>query len=344
MMGAFSNYKGEKMRNNSDCKFLDIRETQIAIKSLKDFFQRDLANTLNLTRVSAPLFVRPETGLNDNLSGKEKAVDFKIRKYDMNVEIVQSLAKWKRHALKKYGFKDYEGIYTDMNAIRPDEEFDEIHSVYVDQWDWEKIIKKEDRTESYLHYIVKEIYSVFLRTESFINTIYPYCLSPKLPKSIYFITTEELLERYPDKSPKEREYAICKEKKAVFLQGIGENLKNGQPHDSRSPDYDDWTLNGDILVWNPTTQNVLELSSMGIRVDESRLKIQSELSGTCDRLGQAYHKALLNYELPYTVGGGIGQSRLCMFFLERKHIAEVQASVWTDEFLEEARMRGIQVL
>ncbi len=332
------------MRNNSDCKFLDIRETQIAIKSLKDYFQRDLANTLNLTRVSAPLFVRPETGLNDNLSGKEKAVEFDIRKYNMKVEIVQSLAKWKRYALKKYGFDTYEGLYTDMNAIRPDEEFDEIHSVYVDQWDWEKIIKKEDRTESYLHYIVREIYSVFLRTESFINNTYPHCLSPKLPKDIYFITTEDLLKKYPDKTPKEREYEICKAKKAVFLQGIGGKLENGEAHDLRSPDYDDWTLNGDLLVWNPATQNVLELSSMGIRVDEDRLLKQSELTNTCDRLDQTYHKALLNHELPYTVGGGIGQSRLCMFFLERKHIAEVQASVWTDEFLEEAKMLGIQIL
>ena len=208
------------MQNNSDCKYLDLRETQIAIKSLKDYFQRELATTLNLTRVSAPLFVRPETGLNDNLSGNEKAVAFELRKYGIGVEIVQSLAKWKRYALRKYGFNDYEGIYADMNAIRPDEEFDSIHSIYVDQWDWEKIIKKEDRTESFLHYIVREIYSVFLKTDRYMVHLYPHVLTAKLPKDIYFITSEELLQRYPDLSPKEREYAICKEKKAVFLKGL----------------------------------------------------------------------------------------------------------------------------
>ncbi|MEJ8785003.1 aspartate--ammonia ligase [Peptoniphilus sp. HCN-40583] len=332
------------MRNNSEATKFTIKETQIAIKSLKDYFERDLANTLNLTRVSAPLFVRPETGLNDNLSGVEKAVSFKMRKYDINVEIVQSLAKWKRNALKVYGFDYYEGLYTDMNAIRPDEELDSIHSIYVDQWDWEKVIRKEDRTDAYLHFIVSEIYSVFLRTETYINSVYPHILSRKLPSSIYFMTSQELEDRYPDLSPKEREYAICREKKAVFLQGIGKELAGGAPHDGRSPDYDDWDLNGDILFYNPTTDSVIELSSMGIRVDEDSLMRQLEIAGATDRLEMKYHKDLLEGNLPYTVGGGIGQSRICMFFLEKKSIAEVQASVWPDDFLLESKLRGEDVL
>lgn len=332
------------MRNNSEATKFTIKETQIAIKSLKDYFERDLANTLNLTRVSAPLFVRPETGLNDNLSGVEKAVSFNLRKYDINVEIVQSLAKWKRNALKVYGFDFYEGLYTDMNAIRPDEALDAIHSIYVDQWDWEKVIRKEDRTDAYLHFIVSEIYSVFLRTETYINSVYPNILSRKLPSSIYFMTAQELENKYPDLSPKDREYAICREKKAVFLQGIGKELAGGAPHDGRSPDYDDWDLNGDILFYNPTTDSVIELSSMGIRVDEESLKRQLELAGATDRMEMKYHKDLLAGELPYTVGGGIGQSRICMFFLEKKSISEVQASVWPDDFLLESKLRGEDVL
>ena len=332
------------MRNNSEATKFTIKETQIAIKSLKDYFERDLANTLNLTRVSAPLFVRPETGLNDNLSGVEKAVSFNLRKYGINVEIVQSLAKWKRNALKVYGFDFYEGLYTDMNAIRPDEALDAIHSIYVDQWDWEKVIRKEDRTDAYLHFIVSEIYSVFLRTETYINSVYPNILSRKLPSSIYFMTAQELENKYPDLSPKDREYAICREKKAVFLQGIGKELAGGAPHDGRSPDYDDWDLNGDILFYNPTTDSVIELSSMGIRVDEESLKRQLELARATDRMEMKYHKDLLAGELPYTVGGGIGQSRICMFFLEKKSIAEVQASVWPDDFLLESKLRGEDVL
>lgn len=332
------------MRNNSEATKFTIKETQIAIKSLKDYFERDLANTLNLTRVSAPLFVRPETGLNDNLSGVEKAVSFKLRKYDIDVEIVQSLAKWKRNALKTYGFDYYEGLYTDMNAIRPDEELDAIHSIYVDQWDWEKVIRKEDRTDAYLHFIVSEIYSVFLRTETYINSVYPNILSRKLPSSIYFMTAQELEDKYPDLSPKDREYAICREKKAVFLQGIGKELAGGAPHDGRSPDYDDWDLNGDILFYNPTSDSVIELSSMGIRVDEESLMRQLEVAGETDRLKMKYHKDLLAGELPYTVGGGIGQSRICMFFLEKKSIAEVQASVWPEDFLLESKLRGEDVL
>lgn len=332
------------MRNNSEATKFTIKETQIAIKSIKDYFERDLANTLNLTRVSAPLFVRPETGLNDNLSGVEKAVGFKLRKYDIDVEIVQSLAKWKRNALKVYDFGYYEGLYTDMNAIRPDEFVDATHSIYVDQWDWEKVIRKEDRTSDYLHFIVSEIYSVFLRTETYINSVYPYLLTKKLPSSIYFMTTQELEDMYPDLTPKEREDAICREKKAVFLQGIGGELESGKPHDGRSPDYDDWELNGDILFYNPITDSALELSSMGIRVDEESLKRQLEISHMTDRMELEYHKNLMAGDLPYTVGGGIGQSRICMFFLEKKSIAEVQASVWPDSFIMEAKLRGEDIL
>lgn len=332
------------MRNNSEATKFTIKETQIAIKSIKDYFERDLANTLNLTRVSAPLFVRPETGLNDNLSGVEKAVGFKLRKYDINVEIVQSLAKWKRNALKVYDFGYYEGLYTDMNAIRPDEFVDATHSIYVDQWDWEKVIRKEDRTSDYLHFIVSEIYSVFLRTETYINSVYPYLLTKKLPSSIYFMTAQELEDMYPDLKPKEREDAICREKKAVFLQGIGGELESGEPHDGRSPDYDDWELNGDILFYNPITDSALELSSMGIRVDEESLKRQLEIADMTDRMEMDYHKNLMAGDLPYTVGGGIGQSRICMFFLEKKSIAEVQASVWPDSFIMEAKLRGEDIL
>lgn len=332
------------MRNNSEATKFTIKETQIAIKSIKDYFERDLANTLNLTRVSAPLFVRPETGLNDNLSGVEKAVGFKLRQYDIGVEIVQSLAKWKRNALKVYDFGYYEGLYTDMNAIRPDEVVDATHSIYVDQWDWEKVIRKEDRTSDYLHFIVSEIYSVFLRTETYINSVYPYLLTKKLPSSIYFMTAQELEDMYPDLTPKEREDAICREKKAVFLQGIGGELTSGAPHDGRSPDYDDWELNGDILFYNPVTDSALELSSMGIRVDEESLKRQLEIADMTERMEMDYHKNLMAGELPYTVGGGIGQSRICMFFLEKKSIAEVQASVWPDSFIMEAKLRGEDIL
>ncbi|WP_062552143.1 aspartate--ammonia ligase [Peptoniphilus phoceensis] len=331
------------MRNNSNATKLDLRETQIAIKSVKDYFQRDLANTLNLQRVSAPLFVRPETGLNDNLNG-EKAVDFDLRQYGINVEIVQSLAKWKRNALKEYNFNMYEGIYADMNAIRAEEELDEIHSSYVDQWDWEKIINKSDRNLEYLKLIVKEIFSVFKRTEEYINQTYPYILSNKLPEEIFFITSQELEDKYPGKSSKEREKLICKEKGAVFIIGIGHNLNSGEPHDHRSPDYDDWNLNGDILFWDEVLGNSLEVSSMGIRVDEESLKSQCELANTTDRLELPYHKNVLNAELPYTVGGGIGQSRICMFFLEKKHIGEVQVGVWDEESLGFCKDKKIRLL
>lgn len=320
------------------------RESQVAIKLIKDFFERKLAANLNLTRVSAPLFVRPETGINDNLTGVEKAVSFKMRKYNEDLEIVQSLAKWKRLALKWYEFGIHEGIYTDMDAIRPDEVLDNIHSIYVDQWDWEKIIKKEDRNEEYLEYIVELIYDVFKETEKYINAIYPDKLEDKLPDKIKFITSQELLDMYPNEDPKTRENLIAKKYKAVFLTKIGGLLSNGKPHDIRSPDYDDWELNGDILFYNPVLDSVIELSSMGIRVDEESLKKQLKIADMEERKSMDYHRELLKGRLPYTVGGGIGQSRICMYFLQAKHIGQVQASVWTDDIINQCEEEGIFLL
>lgn len=307
------------------------REAQIGIKQIKDFFERRLAENLNLTRVSAPLFVRPETGLNDNLNGVEKAVAFRITKHDLDVEIVQSLAKWKRMALKWYDFRPHEGLYTDMNAIRPDEFVDSLHSIYVDQWDWEKIIYKDERTYETLVKTVKAIYEAFRKTEDHINSLYPSRLFRKLPEKITFISSQELEDKYPDEIPKHREHLAAKEYGAVFLTQIGAKLKSGLPHDNRAPDYDDWSLNGDIIFWNPALQDSIELSSMGIRVDEESLKNQLSLSGTEDRMSLDYHKRLLSGELPYTIGGGIGQSRICMYFLQAKHIGQVQASIWSEE-------------
>lgn len=331
------------MRNNSEATKFTIKETQIAIKSIKDYFERDLANTLNLTRVSAPLFVRPETGLNDNLSGVEKAVGFKLRQYDIGVEIVQSLAKWKRNALKAYDFGYYEGLYTDMNAIRPDEVVDATHSIYVDQWDWEKIITKGERNVTTLKNIVRRVYDALRYTEKFMSEKYGY-IHPILPDEIFFMTTQQLEDMYPDKTPKERELLITKEKGAVFLMKIGGNLDSGKPHDGRAPDYDDWELNGDILVYYPVLDIALELSSMGIRVDEDALLRQLEIRGCMDRAQLPFQSALLNGELPYTVGGGIGQSRICMFFLRKAHIGEVQASVWPETMVETCEAAGIHIL
>lgn len=324
-------------------KKLDLIETQIAIKLIKDYFERELAKKLNLIRVSAPLFVRPETGLNDNLSGVEKPVSFSIRKHNIRAEIVQSLAKWKRMALKTYGFRVGEGIYTDMNAIRPDEILDHTHSIYVDQWDWEQMISKEDRNESYLKKTVEQIYDVFKETENMINRKYPI-FEKKLPDKIKFITTQELEDLYPDKEPKEREHLICREHKAVFLMKIGKKLRSGKPHDSRSPDYDDWELNGDIIFWNPVIKEALELSSMGIRVDAVSLKRQLQEARALDRLELPYHRLLLDEKLPFTIGGGIGQSRICMYFLEKRHIGEVQASIWTDSIIKECQQNNIFLL
>lgn len=322
---------------------LDVKETQIAIKKIKDYFERELAKNLNLIRVSAPMFVRPETGLNDNLSGLEKPVSFKMRKYGQKIEIVQSLAKWKRMALKWYNFREGEGIYTDMNAIRPDEGLDSTHSIYVDQWDWEKIIKKEDRNEEYLKQVIEIIYDAFKSTENMINSIYS-SLNPKLPDKIKFIDSQELEDMYPNSEPEERENLICEKYKAVFLMKIGGKLNSGIPHDKRAPDYDDWELNGDILFWNPALKRAFELSSMGIRVNKDSLKTQLSMAFMEDRIELPYHKMVLEDKLPQTIGGGIGQSRMCMFFLEKKHIGEVQASVWTEDIIKECEANNIFLL
>lgn len=323
---------------------LDLRETEVAIKKLKDYFEYALAYELYLTRVSAPILVKPNTGLNDNLNGVERPVSFDI--LDDNgevVEIVHSLAKWKRMALGRYGFDTNEGLYTDMNAIRRDEEMDNLHSIYVDQWDWEKVITKEMRNEDFLKQTVKRIYRAFLRTDKFICNEYPI-LEKWLPEEISFITTQELLDRYPKLTPKERENKICEEKKAVFIMKIGDVLSNGEKHDGRAPDYDDWSLNGDILFWNPLLESAFELSSMGIRVDETALLAQLEKAGCMERKDLPFHQAILNRELPYTVGGGIGQSRICMYFLQKAHIGEVQASIWSDEMHKACEENGIMLL
>jgi len=323
---------------------LTIRETEVAIKEVKDHFERALAKSLHLTRVSAPLFVRPESGLNDNLNGVERPVSFGIREQDeAEAEIVHSLAKWKRHALKHYGFHSGEGLYTDMSAIRRDEDTDNIHSLYVDQWDWEKVISREERNMETLEYTVRKVFSALKETEDFISRRYNY-IQPLLPEDIFFITSQELEDMYPDCTPKERENRITKVKKAVFVSQIGKVLSSGQKHDGRAPDYDDWELNGDILVWYPVLNMGLEISSMGIRVDEESLSRQLNLAGCEERAGLPFQKALLNRELPYTIGGGIGQSRICMYYLRKAHIGEVQASIWPEDVLSTAREQGIQLL
>jgi aspartate--ammonia ligase len=323
---------------------LSLYETQVAIKQVKDFFQTLLADRLHLLRVSAPLFVSPESGLNDNLSGVERPVTFDIKYQDAReAEIVQSLAKWKRAALKKYGFSVGEGLYTDMSAIRRDEEVDNIHSIYVDQWDWEKVISREERNLDTLKSVVRDVYKVLRKTEKFMAIHYDY-IEEILPADIFFITTSELAEMFPDYTPKEREYYIAKAKGAVCIMQIGDKLANGEPHDGRAPDYDDWSMNADIIVYYPVLDIALELSSMGIRVDAQSLKEQLEKSGCMNRASLDYHKAVLADELPLTIGGGIGQSRICMFFLRKAHIGEVQVSLWPDEFMQEAKEKGLQLL
>ena len=322
---------------------LGVIETQQAIKDLKDFFENRLGEMLKLTRVSSPLFVLPETGTNDNLNGIEKPVSFEVPHLRKEAEIVHSLAKWKRMALGKYGFSVGRGLYTDMNAIRKDEELDNLHSLYVDQWDWELIINKEDRTMETLKKVVRALYKVFKETEEHVHNIYPE-VECVLPEEITFITSQELLDKYPDLSAKERENAIVKEKKAVFLMQIGKVLSNGEKHDGRSPDYDDWDLNGDILFYNPVLDSAIELSSMGIRVDEEALEKQLKAANCEDRKELDYHKALLDGQLPYTIGGGIGQSRICMFFLNKAHIGEVQVGIWPQEMVEECAKAGITLL
>ena len=323
---------------------LNLHDTQVGIKTVKDFFQGMLAERLNLLRVSAPLFVDPASGLNDNLNGVERPVDFDILEQNGRMgEVVQSLAKWKRYALKKYGFQVGEGLYTDMSAIRRDEETDNIHSIYVDQWDWEKIIRKEDRNLETLKSVVRDVYRALRMTERYMSIRYDY-IEETLPREIYFITTSELEARFPDKTPKEREYIITRAKGAVCIMQIGDKLHSGLPHDGRAPDYDDWSLNADILVYYPVLDIALELSSMGIRVDAKALSEQLEKAGCPERAGLPFQKAVLNNELPFTIGGGIGQSRLCMFFLRKAHIGEVQSSIWPVETEEALLKYGIQLL
>ena len=319
-------------------------ETQRAIKKIKDYFQQELAYGLNLRRVSAPLFVAPETGLNDTLNGVERRVSFSILDMDeKTVEIVQSLAKWKRMALGKYGIKPGHGIYTDMNAIRRDEELDNIHSLYVDQWDWEKVITKEQRTTEYLHETVTTIYNAVKNLGDYVNRLYRD-IQTELPNEIYFITSQELEDLYPDKTPKEREQLITRAHGAVFIEKIGGTLRSGEKHDGRSPDYDDWELNGDILLWNEVLEIAFEITSMGIRVDSDAMERQLKLAGAEDRKNLSFQSAVLNGELPLSIGGGIGQSRLCMFFLRKAHIGEVQVSVWPNEMDEECRKANIFLL
>lgn len=318
---------------------LDIGETQKAIKLIKNEFEIKLAEELGLTRVSAPLFVDPNTGLNDNLSGKEQAVGFDLID-KKHLEIVQSLAKWKRYALKKYNLS---GLYTDMNAIRPNEELDNLHSLYVDQWDWEKVITKEERNLDYLKDTVRKIYKAFLKTEDFISSLYPE-LKHDLPKDITFIDSNELLKMYPNLTNKERENEITKKYKAVFLIGIGKPLDNGEVHDLRASDYDDWNLNGDILVWHDTLKIALEISSMGIRVNKEVLLKQLRDKNENFKLERDYHKQIINEELPLTIGGGIGQSRLCLFFLNKAHIGEVQSSYWDEKDIKEFAKYNIILL
>lgn len=304
-------------------------ETEVFIKSIKDYFERNLAEELNLIRVSAPLFVNSNSGLNDDLNGVERPVKFDLLASNEDVEIVHSLAKWKRMSLHRYGFPVGKGLYADMNAIRRDEELDNIHSIYVDQWDWELIINKEDRNLEFLKNIVKKIYSVFKNTENYVRENLVK-IDEELPEEIFFITSQELEDMYKDLTPKEREDAICKEKGAVFIMQIGKDLASGEKHDGRAPDYDDWNLNGDILFWNNVLDRAIELSSMGIRVDENSLRAQLKEANCEERENLEFHRALLDGKLPYTIGGGIGQSRICMYFLRKAHIGEVQASVWDD--------------
>ena len=322
---------------------LDIRDTQAAIRFLKHRFEDLLCDALNLARASAPLFVTRESGLNDNLSGVERPVSFDVKETGRELEVVQSLAKWKRMALRQYGIGAGAGIYTDMNAIRRDEVCDELHSLYVDQWDWEKVMRPEERTEEYLKKTVRAIYDAMRMTERAVCNRFPQ-LSPQLPESIAFITSQELLDRYPGLSPKERENAYAREAGAYFLMKIGGPLSNGEPHDGRAPDYDDWELNGDIILYYPLLDRAFEISSMGIRVDPESLRAQLGRAGAADRLALPFHRSLMAGELPQTVGGGIGQSRLCMFMLQKAHIGEVQASVWPESELEKCEAAGIRLL
>lgn len=329
---------------------LDLKQTEKAIKLVKDFFQENLSSELRLRRVTAPLFVMKGTGINDDLNGVERAVTFAVKEMnDAKAEVVHSLAKWKRLMLAHYGIPVGYGIYTDMNAIRADEELTNIHSLYVDQWDWEKVITAKQRDIEFLKKTVNQIYAVLLRTEFVVYENYP-AIKPMLPEEITFVYSEELVQRYPNLTPKEREHEITKAHGAVFIIGIGGKLSNGEVHDGRAPDYDDWTtpneggykgLNGDILIWNPVLQQAFEISSMGIRVDKEALLLQLEIAGANKRKELLFHKKLLKDELPLSIGGGIGQSRLCMYFLRKAHIGEVQASLWPDEMVQQCAEHNI---
>ena len=332
---------------------LNLRDTESAIKKFKDFFERALSYELHLMRVSAPLFVKPESGLNDNLNGVEQPLGFVIPDAGhCQAEIVQSLAKWKRLALATLGFKPGTGLYTDMNAIRPDDDLDAIHSIYVDQWDWELVITEEQRSLDFLKFVVSKIYSAMRRTEFLVCEMFPV-IKPTLPEKITFIHAEEALRRYPNLSVYDREYELAKEYGAVFIIGIGAKLSDGTSHGGRAPDYDDWStpnsdgylgLNGDIVVWDPIRKNLMELTSMGIRVSPESLIRQLTIRGMEERANLYWHKRLLANEMPLTIGGGIGQSRLCMYFLKKAHIGEVQASIWPQDVMEEAASLGVVLM
>lgn len=321
---------------------LSVLQKQKYIKFIKDKFERILAKKLNLERVTAPLLVTKESGLQDDLSGEERKVSFDILKDGRQLEIVQSLAKWKRLALKKYDFAVEKGLYTDMTAIRRDDKLDEIHSIYVDQWDWEKVITKKERTVNYLKNTVKKIVNAIFETNLLLKN--KGFDSVKINKDVYFITSQELLNLYPEKDEKEREYLITKKYKTVFIIGIGNDLSNGKPHDKRAPDYDDWNLNGDLFFYHEVLDIALEISSMGIRVDSKTLEQQLKKSNTEERLKYFYHQSVLKEELPLTIGGGIGQSRLCMLLLGRAHVGEVQASYWDKENLEKCEKLNVELL
>lgn len=323
---------------------LTVFETQEAIKYIRDTFQKELGKELKLTRVSAPLFVEKSSGLNDNLSGVERPVSFDMKELpNEEIEVVQSLAKWKRMALGKYKFKTHQGLYTNMNAIRRDEDLDNTHSVYVDQWDWEMVIKKEERTVETLKKVVRKIFKIIKHMEHEVWYKYPKAVY-HLPEKIHFVTTQELEDIYPNLTPKQRENEITKKYGCVFIMQIGEKLNSGNPHDGRAPDYDDWSLNGDILFYSQALDAALEISSMGIRVDEDALLKQLEKTNCLDRTKLPYHQMVLNQELPYTIGGGIGQSRLCMLLLNRVHVGEVQASIWPKEMIDECARNNIVLL
>jgi len=324
---------------------LSMRDTQKAIKVVRDTFEDNLAARLNLERISAPLFVTRNSGINDDLNGVERAVSFDVKEMPEagDVVIVHSLAKWKRIALKKYGFLSGEGFYTDMNAIRRDEDMDNLHSIYVDQWDWEKVINREDRNIDYLKNTVKNVINALVDTLETVKAKFPE-IKTEFTRDVFFITTQELEDMYPDLTAKEREKAITKEKQIVFLMKIGGKLKSGKPHDGRAPDYDDWSLNGDILVYSDVLEDVIEISSMGVRVDENSLDSQLKEANKNERREFDYHKQILNGTLPLTIGGGIGQSRVCMLLLGKLHIGEVQASLWSDDMIKKCAEKNVNLL